>query len=114
MPATPTITLTATLQDNTGAADSGSALLIVLCGFGQSLPRVAGTSMIAKITNKVLATSGTISTALWGNDVILPAGTYYSISVLDDKNNVVQAGIYQFAGSATIDLSSATQLLAQP
>jgi hypothetical protein len=111
---TPAITLTATLQDNTGANDAGAALLIVLCGYGQTLPKIAGTSMIAKITNKVAATAGTVSTLLWGNDVITPAGTYYSISVLDDKSNVVQAGIYQFTGSGTKDLSSQTQLLAQP
>ena len=111
---TPAITLTATLQDFTGVDVQGSWLLIVLCGFKQILPKVAGTSMLAQITKKVLATAGTISTQIYGNDVIVPSGTYYAISVLDAQSNVVQAGIYQLAGSGTQDLSSLTQLTAQP
>lgn len=70
--------------------------------------------MLAQITKKVLATSGSISTVIYGNDVITPAGTYYAISLVDAQGNVVQAGIYQLAGSGTQDLSSLTQLLAQP
>jgi hypothetical protein len=114
MPLTPALTLTATLQSIEGAADAGSALLITLCGFGQELPHIAGTSMLAKIKQFVLATSGTISIPIWGNDVISPAGTYYSVAVLDDAKNVVQSGIYQFTGSGTIDLSNAPQLYLQP
>lgn len=111
---TPAITLTATLQNVAGGSDAGASLLIVLCGYGQTLPKVAGTAMLAKIKQSILATGGTISTPLWGNDVILPANTYYSVTVLDEQKNIVQSGIYQFAGSGTKDLSSQTQLLAQP
>jgi hypothetical protein len=111
---TPAITLTATLQSWAGVNDAGAALEITLCGFGQTLPKVTGASMLAKIKTQVLATAGTISTVIYGNDVITPTGTYYSIAVIDDQKNVVQSGIYQLSGSGTQDLSSLTQLLAQP
>lgn len=115
MPLTPALTLTATLQDFEGNPDSGAGLLITLCGYGQALPKIAGTSMLAKIGPLfVLASAGTISIPIWGNDVITPAGTYYSIATVDDKKNVVQAGIYQFTGSGTVDLSNAPQLDLQP
>ena len=114
MPLTPALTLTATLQDIEGNPDSGSYLEITLCGYGQELPHIAGTSMLAKIKYKALATAGTISIPIWGNDVITPSGTYYSVAVVDDAKNVVQAGMYQFTGSGTIDLSNAPQLTLQP
>jgi hypothetical protein len=115
MPLTPGITLTATLQDFTGS-DVGSAgnpakLRIALCGYGPSLPGIAGTSNIAKPgPYDILSASGVFSTPLWGNDVITPAGTYYSITILDGDDNVVQCGAYIFTGTQTIDLSNATQI----
>lgn len=114
--ATPNITLTATLEDLAGAAAGTTAdaakLRIALCGFGPVLPRIVGTSMLARIGPLTLYSTGAIiSTPLWGNDQITPAGTYYSIEILDGEDNVVQCGAYQFIGSATIDLSNATQLV---
>jgi hypothetical protein len=112
---TPGITLTATLQDLSGIADVGSALIITLCGFGQSLPRIAGTSMLARIgPRKYTFATGIASIPLWGNDVIAPSNTYYSVAVMDDKNNVVQCGAYKFTGTGTQDLSTATQIIPPP
>jgi hypothetical protein len=107
----PSITLTATLQDVTGAtvgsAANPSKLCIALCGFGAYLPRVGGTSLIARVGPIYLeSTTGTFSTALWGNDAITPAGTYYTIALLDGQGNVVQSGAYQLTGAGTFDLSS--------
>jgi hypothetical protein len=76
------------------------------------MPKISGTSMLAQIQKKIIGAS--ISTPIYGNDAISPSGTYYAISVVDSQNNVVQSGMYQFTGSGTQDLSSATQLLAQP
>lgn len=122
MAAVPEVTLTVTLQDFTGDDVSNGALIITLCGFGQTLPRIEGTSMIARpgpLTFKLAAgTSEGIS--LWGNDQITPLAfdgsplTYYSIALVDNKNNIVQSGIYQFIGEQTIDLSDAPQLFSQP
>lgn len=115
MPLTPAITLTANLQDIGGNLDNGGSLVIVLCGYGPVLPRIAGTTMLAKVApQKYIAVAGTLSIPIWGNDVITPGSTYYSISVLDERGNVVQAGIYQLTGSGTVDLSTLTQNNTQP
>src|SRR5208337_890227 len=118
MPLTPQITLTATLLDYSGAP-IGSALLpayvrIALCGFGQTLPCISGTGMVGKIASwptDIPYVGAAISVPLWGNDVITPIGTYYSIAVLDANKNVIQSGIYQFTGTHTIDLSNAVQIV---
>lgn len=119
--ATPNITLTVTLEDFTGVDVANGALVIRLCGFGQTLPRITGTAMLAKISEEFrLATGTTTGISLYGNDQITPLDidgsplTYYSITVMDDRKNVVQSGIYQFTGTETIDLSDAPQLQMQP
>lgn len=115
MPTSPGVTLTVTLQDVTGIDVDNGSLVIRLCGFGQSLPRIAGTSMLAKVTMKIpLATGISAGINLFGNDQITPAGTYYAIEVIDANKNIVQAGIYQFTSGQDIDLSNATQIVNQP
>jgi hypothetical protein len=115
MPATPNITLTATLDDTSGNADANSCLWITLCGFYQTVPKITGTSMLAKIGPiRYLAADGVFSIPLWANDQITPIDTYYCIEIQDDKGNIPQAGMYQFTGSGTIDLSNAVQLDLQP
>jgi hypothetical protein len=119
MALTPQITLTATLLDYSGAQIGTAAqpayLRIALCGFEQTLPRVANTGMIAKIASwpgDLAYTGAQLTVALWGNDVIVPSGkTYYAIAVLDASKNVLQSGIYQFNGTQTIDLSNAVQIV---
>jgi hypothetical protein len=118
LPLTPAITLTATLDDLTGAAAGSLAnpakLRICLCGFGPTLPRISGTAMLAKVGPfDIFSTGGVISTLIWGNDVITPSGTYYSIEILDGEDNVVQCGAFEFLflNGATQDLSSATQIV---
>ena len=118
MPATPNITLTATLLDYSGniigSAIQPAWLRIGLCGFGPVLPSIPGTGNITKITSWFLDVPfvGTaLSVKLWGNDQVNPSGTYYAISVLDQQKNIIQTGIYQFTGTQTIDLSSAAQIV---
>lgn len=115
--ATPNITLTATLDDLTGAAAGSTAnpakLRIALCAFGPVLPLIAGTAILAKTGPfSVYSTGNAISVTLWGNDQITPNTTFYSIEVLDGEDNVVQCGMYKFTGGpATIDLSNAVQIV---
>lgn len=101
---TPGFTLTATLQTIAGTA-AGSApnpakLEIVLCGFGLALPSIAGTSSLAQRKYPLLFPDGTQAVqSLWGNDQISPAGTFYSITVIDGRGNVVQTGEYVLSGA---------------
>jgi hypothetical protein len=84
-------------------------LVTQLCGFGSQIPRIAGTGMLARIAPLPVtaAPGGTITQKIWGNDVITPAGTYYTFAIVDDSGNTVQLNAYQFAGTATVDLSTA-------
>lgn len=116
MPVTPQITLTATLQDVSGASAGTTAspavLRIALCGFGLVLPCIVGTSSLAQVGPEDFYDEGEgVSVTLWGNDVINPLGTYYAITLLDGDGNILQTGAYQFQGTQTIDLSSAPQIV---
>lgn len=115
MSLTPQITLTASFTDLTGKAIGSTQypckMRIDLCGFGQTLPVVEGTAVLAQIENEIVSTTGSFSTKLWGNDVITPSGTFYQITVLDSQQRVVQSGMYPFTGTETIDLSAAAQIV---
>jgi hypothetical protein len=116
MPTAPAITLTATLDDLTGAAAGSTAnaakLRISLCGFGPVLPKIAGTAMLARVGPFDFYSSGAqISTLIFGNDQITPPGTYYSIEILDGEDNVVQCGAYSLTGAGTQDLSNLAQIV---
>jgi len=121
MPLTPQITLTATLLDYSGAALGTAAtpayLRIALAGYRGVLPCVPGTAMVGKVTSwpgDIPYVGTQLTVPLWGNDVITPAGTWYSISVLDANKNVLQTAAYQFTGTQTIDLSNATPIVPNP
>lgn len=118
MPAlTPQITLKVSLDDLSGGA-AGSVgnparVLVALCNFGLQLPRIAGTANLAKIGPYEYLDDGSsepITIMLWGNDVIVPAGTYYAITILDGNGNVVQTAAYQFTGTMTINLADAVPI----
>jgi hypothetical protein len=113
MPLTPQITLTITLDDYSGAAigsaSSPAFVRVALCNYGQILPCIIGTAMIGKVSSwpaDIPYTGSQITLKLWGNDVISPVGTYYTISILDANKNVLQTGAYVFTGTVSADLST--------
>jgi hypothetical protein len=106
LPTAPGYTLTQTLEDITGAAAGSTAnpakLRICLCGFGPFLPYIAGTTLLAKVgPMDFYSTGAPIDMTLFGNDQITPAGTYYTIEVLDGEDNVVQCGAYVLSGNGS-------------
>jgi hypothetical protein len=97
-----------------GTTAQPAYLRVALCGFGQTIPTVPGTGEIAKIASwpaDLPYIGAQLTVKLWGNDVINPTGTYYSIAVLDTNKNVIQSGAFQFVGTQSVDLSSVPQLL---
>ena len=113
--ATPGVTLTATLQNIFGADDAGGKVRITLCGYYQTLPLITGTAMLARLqVTTVVPSNGLFSETLWGNYQISPINTFYEIAILDDKNNIVQAGMYIFEAAGTFDLSNLVQIYPPP
>jgi hypothetical protein len=115
MAASPEVTLTANLQDLTGAtagtAISPAVMRVALAGFGLTLPCIQGTSNLVRVGPEDFYDEGSgISIELWANDQIFPSGTYYAITLLDADGNILQCGAYQFIGPQTIDLSEAPQI----
>jgi hypothetical protein len=124
MAATPLITLTAILQNVEGEAlgspANPSKLRVDLCGFGQTVPVITGTSVLAQIEKTFLSntsgapgTVGTFSFPLWANDQITPPQTLYAVTAIDHLNRPVQSGLYSFNANGTattIDLSNAQQI----
>ena len=114
MSLTAQITLSAKMSSVLGVGEDGY-LRITLCGFGQIMPSVPGTAMLADAgvpqTVGPGGSSSPLTQLIWGNDVISHANTFYEIAVLDSARNVIQCGNYQFTGSGTIDLSTATQIV---
>lgn len=107
------MTVTGNLQDLTGATNAGY-VLFDLINFGDFIPRVIGTANI--VNRKILVaadSSGAISTNLWGNDNINPAGTLYYISVLDNTKVVIQSDTYNLTGSSA-NLNSISPTPAPP
>lgn len=106
MPLTPQVTITGNLQQITGSLDAASAVF-ELVNFGSSVPRVSGTCLILQISTTVVADgSGNISVTLWGNDVIAPSGTYYTVTYYNESGGQVASVPYQFVGSGSFDLST--------
>lgn len=116
MPLTPQIALTIKLNDYSGAqigsAGNPAYVRVALCSFGPFLPRIpggGGTAMIGQVASwpiDIPYVGAQITLNLWGNDVIIPVGTYYTISILDTQKNVLQTAAYVFTGSLTADLST--------
>ena len=108
------ITINGTLKQVGGSADSAATITFELKGFGQWLPTVPGTGMIAetKLTASIMA--GAFSVQLYGNDTITPTGTFYLVTLVNDEGAILGQVPYQFTGAGSLDLSSLTPLLTVP
>lgn len=112
----PGVTLTANLESILGGTAEKGYLRVTLCGFGPTIPRVIGTGILAdagipRVIGPQVDNTHPITQLLWGNDVITPDATFYEIAILDDSQNVIQAGLYQFLNAAgTVALDSAPQI----
>jgi Major tropism determinant N-terminal domain len=108
------ITITGSLKQVGGSADSAASITFELKGFGTWLPAVAGTGLIAETKLTATITNGAFSVQLYGNDVIIPTGTFYMVTVTTDEGAVLGSVPYQFTGAGPIDLSTLTPLLTVP
>jgi hypothetical protein len=101
------LTITATLDDLTGTANSGS-VVFTLCGFGQTPPLISGHMLSTLSVTAAANGSGAVSQVLLGNDVITPAGTYYNVQTFSSSGSLISSARYSLTGSGTVDLSTLT------
>ena len=101
-------TVTGTLQDVQGNAIINGSLTAQLCGYGSQFPRYNGGHVIGNPEAHIQPSGtppGSFEFELDGNDIVVPAGTYYTITVADENGDVVQCNAYQFLDGQTYDLN---------
>jgi hypothetical protein len=101
-----TVTVTGKLTASADSEPVQGSVDVMLCGYGSQVPRVNGESLVARITTIDLsaASDGTFTFVCAGNDSIVPAGTYYAITIRDENGDIAQVNAYRFIGSGSYDL----------
>lgn len=85
---------------------------VALCGYGSQIPRVAGDSMFALVTQSVITqpkgdpNAGAFEIIFYSNRLITPEGTYYTVTIKDSNGDIVQVDAYVFPSSGTFDLTT--------
>jgi hypothetical protein len=100
--ATP-VTVTGTISAAANDAHVQGTVDVMLCGYGSQVPRVNGQSLVGRITTmSILAdVDGLFTIQLAGNDQIVPAGTYYTITIRDENGDIAQVNAYRFLSSTS-------------
>jgi hypothetical protein len=103
-------TLTGTIQDLSGAGDQGYAL-ITLSGYGENIPKVTGTNVIATIQYKTVCnSSGVFSVTVWGNDQLTPSTSFYRVQLFSATGPGSLPLTYRLTGGGSHNLASLTHL----
>lgn len=90
-----------------GSAIQGAIVQFTLTGFGEQLPRVLGTNILAPLQISVVTdSSGNINVSLTGNDQIDPPGTLYGVQFSQTGGPQVGPYLFSIVGSA-FDLDTA-------
>src|SRR5258708_4597717 len=113
--ATPATTITFTLTDTAGNPVLGK-VVFTLTNTGLNIPRIAGTGILAPLVYTVNANaSGFGSVTLYNSSQIVPAGTYYSVSIYKSQtqSGADSVASYQFA-AGTFDLSNLAPISSNP
>jgi hypothetical protein len=102
-----TVVVTGKLAASADSEQVQGSVDVMLCGYGSQVPRVNGQSLVARITTTGLtaAADGTFEFECAGNDVIVPAGTYYTVTIRDENGDIAQVNAYRFIGSGSYDLT---------
>jgi hypothetical protein len=91
------------------ATDSIATVDVALCNYGSQVARIPGTALLADVTIKGVTPStppATFSFEVAGNDVIQPAGTYYTVTVRDGNGDIIQCNAYIFLDANTYNLNT--------
>jgi hypothetical protein len=93
--------------------DALATLEVALCNYGAQVARITpGTDapgLLADVTLKEFApdtTTAEFSIDVTGNDLIEPAGTYYTFTIKDGNGDTIQVNAYAFVDGLGYDLNT--------
>ena len=100
-------TITGNLEGIVDNAVEEGSVTIALCGYGSQVPRANGVAVFGSVTSEDIEVDGDgdFEAEVVGNDEIVPAGTYYTVTVKDANGDVVQCNAYLLLGDNTYDLN---------
>lgn len=96
-------------ESSTSAAVDAGSVEIALCGYGSQVPRVPSQAVLSQVTQGLGVTinatdQGTFTAYLFSNPLILPEGTYYTVTVKNFNGDIVQVNAYRFNAGGAYDL----------
>lgn len=95
---------TAINSGSSGGVGEQGSLEVALCGYGAQFPR-ANDGTLARVMQQIMADpSGTYQFSTYGNDVIEPPGTYYTIAIKNSNGDIVQVNAYVVEQGGSYDL----------
>jgi len=105
-----TVTVTGNLESSINETKIQGRVEVMLCGYGSRVPRENGVALVARITDDDIAVdpaTGHFSFVVPANDSVVPAGTYYTVTIKDDNGDIAQINAYRFTSNVpTWDLNT--------
>lgn len=100
--------VTGTVKGVVDAEILAATIDVSLCGYA-FVPRVQNSFLVGRATEKEIevdGSTGAFQFTVPGNDTIIPAGTYYTVTVRDENGDVIQVNAYVFLGGSNYDLDN--------
>ena len=105
----PQVTVTGNLESTIDETKIKGRVKVMLCGYGSRVPRENGVALVARISDDDVAIDGAtghFSFLVPANDSIVPAGTFYAVTIADDNGDIAQVNAYRFTSNqSTWDLN---------
>lgn len=78
-------------------ADVGT-VEVALCGYGSQVPRLNAAALGARVMDDTVevGTDGSFEFDVIGNDLIVPQGTYYTVTIKNENGDITQVNAYVF------------------
>lgn len=96
--------ITGTLQTIVNDEANVGSVEIALCGFGSQVPRLNAAALGARVmdsTDIEVADDGSFQFNVVGNDVIVPQGTYYTVTIRNENGDITQVNAYTFLSTTS-------------
>jgi hypothetical protein len=91
-----------------GSKSGATQIWANLCGYGSQNPRINGVGVFTGLRTVDLVIdplTGAFTVELYGNDLIVPGGTYYVFTFANENGDIIQVNAYRFIDGQTYDLN---------